>query len=262
MKKLGAFLVGLGLVTGSVFAAATNSAVSINTVGFVNKTLTAGEWLLTTCNFQKVGGGTNTLLDVYGTNQLAQNDLLGLCDLVILFNPNSATYQTFAQWTDGNFYLANDGGQWGDSIVSNAVIPVGTAMWVVPAGNQVGAKKLTLAGEVVSVATQQVSIVSGWQLVGYPFTCDMPLQQTGLAASGAAKNDLLGLCDLVIVWTGTAYQTYALWTDNNWYMANDGGQWGDSILASNSLHLAEGFWYIAQNNMTWSETNKYLNNLK
>ena len=258
MKKLGAILLGLGLVTSSVLGAAVSS---VNAVGYVNKPIPAGQWVLTTCNFQKVGGGTNTLLDAFGTNQLAQSDLLGLCDLVILFDPNVAKYQTYAQWTDGQFYLANDGGQWGAGIVSNPPIPVGTAMWVVPAGNQVGTKNKTMAGEVVSIATQTVSIVKGWQLLGYPLTCDQPLQSTGLAASGAAKNDLLGLCDLVIVWNGSAYQTYALWTDNTWYKANDGGQWGLSIPASNSLHIAEGFWYIAQNNMTWTEPNPYINNL-
>jgi len=259
MKKLGAFLVGLGLVAGVASAA---NVSSVNVVGYVNKTLPTNQWILTTCNFQKVGGGTNTLLDVFGTNQLAQNDVLGLCDLVTLWDVAQATYQTYAQWTDGNFYKANDATEWGDSILANPAIPVGTAMWVVPAGNQVVNKTLTFAGEVVAVATQKLNIVSGWQMIGYPLTCDIALQGTGLAASGAAKNDVLGLCDLVTIWLGNGYQTYALWTDNQWYKANDATEWGNSVLATNVVKMGEGFWYVAQNNITWSEVSPYYNNLK
>ena len=262
MKKLGAFLVGVGLVAGSVLAANTNTATSVNAVGFVNKTMPAGQWVLTTCNFQKVGGGTNTLLDVFGTTQLAQNDSLGLCDLVILWDATQDKYQTYAQWTDGKFYLANDNDQWGQGIEANPDIPVGTAMWVVPGAGQVGSKTLTLAGEVVATSTQSLNIVSGWQLIGYPLTCSIDLQGTQFAANGAAKNDALGLCDLVITWNGSAYQTYALWTDNQWYLANDNDQWGQGILASNTLQLGEGFWYVAQSAITWSEPSPYVNNLK
>ena len=262
MKKLGAFLVGLGLVAGTVLASNTNTASSVNAVGFVNKTLPVGKWILTTCNFQKVGGGTNTLLDVFGTNQLAQSDYVGLCDLVILWNPNTATYQTYAQWTDGKFYKANDASEWNNAIEANPDVPVGTAMWVTPSGSQVADKTLTLAGEVVSASTQTVSVVSGWQLLGYPLTCDVKLQDTKFAASGAAKNDYVGLCDQVILWLGSGYQTYALWTDNNWYKANDAAEWNNGIMASNTISLGEGFWYVAQNNITWTEPSAYVNNLK
>jgi len=262
MKKLGALLVGLGLVTGSVFAAATNSAVSVNAVGFVNKTMLNGQALLMTCNFQKVGGGTNTLLDIFGTNQLAQNDSVPACDLVIMWDIAQSKYQSYAQWTDGKFYKANDMVEWGNSIEANPNVPVGTALWLIPSSTQISNKVLTLAGEVVGVATQQINVVSGPQLMGYPLTSSVALQDTGFAASGAANNDSVPACDLVITWLGDRYQTYALWTDLKWYKANDMVEWGNSILATNTIQLGEGFWYIARNNITLTEVSPYYNNLK
>jgi len=262
MKKLGAFLVGLGLVAGTVFAAATNTATSVNAVGFVNKTLKPNQWMLATCNFQKVGGGTNTLLDVFGTNQLAQNDSVAYCDVVILWDTDQSKYQTYAQWTDGVFYKANDATEWNNAIAANPAIPVGSAMWVVPSSAQSTNKNLTLAGEVVGVATQYLGIVSGWQMIGYPLTSDVPLQNTGFAASGASKNDSVAYCDQVVIWLGDSYQTYALWTDNNWYKANDATEWNNSIAATNTIALGDGFWYIGQTNLTVTEVSPYFNNLK
>ena len=262
MKKLGAFLVGLGLAAGTVLAANTNTASSVNAVGFVNKTMEPNKWILATCNFQKVGGGTNTLLDVFGTSQLAQNDSVPLCDIVILWDVAQAKYQAYAQWTDGVFYKANDITEWGASIAANPEIPVGTAMWIVPSSALASNKTITLAGEVVSVATQTLAVASGWQLMGYPLTCDVPLQNTGFAASGAAKNDSVPLCDVVITWVSDHYQAYALWTDNQWYKANDITEWGNSILATNTITLGEGFWYIAKNDITLTEVSPYVNNLK
>ena len=259
MKKLGAFLVGLGLVAGVASAA---NVSSVNVVGYVNKTLQPGAAIMMTCNFQKVGGGTNTLLDVFGTNQLAQNDSVAYCDVVILWDVAQSKYQTYAQWTDGVFYKANDLAEWGAGIAANPQVPVGTGMWVVPSSAQVTNKTLTLAGEVVSVATQMVNIVAGLQMMGYPLTCNVLLQDTGFAASGAGKNDSVAYCDLVITWLGDHYQTYALWTDNKWYKANDLTEWGSSILATNTIVLGEGFWYLAQGNITLSEVSPYANNLK
>jgi len=261
MKKLGAFLVGLGLVAGTVFAAATNTATSVNAVGFVNKTLQPNKWILATCNFQKVGGGTNTLLDVFGTNQLAQNDALLLCDRVILWNSSTQTYQTWAQYTDGVFYKANNDTEWASSVAGNPEIPLGTAMWLVPGSGLVENKNVTFAGEVVSAPTQNVSIVSGWQMMGYPFSSDIKLQDTKFSANGAASNDALLLCDRVVVWLGSTYKTYALYTDGSWYNANNDTEWAASVLATNTLQLGEGFWYVAQSSIVWSEDCKYLNNL-
>lgn len=241
---------------------AAGPVTSVNAVGYMNKTLPTNEWILTTCNFQKVGGGTNTLLDVFGTTQLAQNDSLFDCDLVILWDVSQAKYDAYAQWTDGVFYKANNVSEWGLGIPANPAIPVGTAMWIVPSGSQVSNKTLTLAGEVVAVATQKMDIVSGWQLIGHPLTCDVALQNTGYAASGAAKNDSLFDCDIVITWVGAQYQAYALWTDNNWYKANDVAEWGLSILATNTIAMGEGFWYVAVNNITLTEVSPYANNLK
>jgi hypothetical protein len=171
-------------------------------------------------------------------------------------------YQAYAQWTDGKFYKANDATEWGLSIEANPEFPIGSGAWLIPSGGQVGDKVLTLAGQVVGVVTQTVSLVSGFQMAAYPLSCSRNIQQTGLFASGANADDILGNCDLLITWDGDQYQSYAPWTDGNWYLANDATQWGLSILASNTIAMGEGFWYFAKTDLTWKEGSPYYNNLK
>jgi len=260
MKKLmlsvlsGVFLVAL-------FAMAQTEVASINIVGYSKTSFPSNRWIMVAANFDKVGGGTNTLLDVFGTNQLRQAGNLTLCDKVTVWNPTTQKYQTYAQYTDGVFYKANTGVEWGSGIVANASIPVGTAMWVVPGAGASSNKTLNVMGQVVLVATQKVDIIPGWQMVSYPFTSDMALSNSGFFASGAARAGNLTLCDKVTIWSGTNYQTYALYTDQKWYLANDGVEWAKGIVASNTIGIAQGFWYVSQSNMVWTETNKYLHNL-
>ena len=108
------------LVT-AVMAAATiafcaDTVTSVNVVGYLKKELPQAGWIMTACNFDKTGGGTNTLLDVFGTDTLTQDDNLLLCDRVIIWNMGDSAYQTWAQWTDGIFYKANDNAEWGQGL--------------------------------------------------------------------------------------------------------------------------------------------------
>jgi len=263
MKKLmlsvlsGVFLVAL-------FAVAQTEVASINIVGYSKRSVNSNDWVMLSVNFDKVGGGTNTLLDIFGTNQLKQASNLTLCDKIIMFNPSTYLYQTYAQKT-GVFYKANDVTEWNlKTVASDTRIPVGTAFWFVP-GYGATNKTFNLMGQVVTVATQKIDLVNNWQLLSSPFTCDFALSNSAFFANGASRAKNLTLCDKVITYDGTNYQTYALFTNGLWYYANNVTEWNTSrsngVVSSNVFQLGEGFWYIAISNMVWSETNKYLQNL-
>jgi len=267
MKKLmlsalsGVFLVAL-------FAVAQTEVASINIVGYSKKPVTSNNWAMMSCNFDKVGGGTNTLLDIFGTNQLKGVANLTSCDKIILWQTSNLTYQTYAQRT-GFFYKANSVAQWTNaqtqSIVENGtLVPAGVGMWFVPGGGATN-KTLTLMGQVVTVATQRIDIINNWQMLSYPFTTDFKLSNTLFFANGAARSGNLTSCDKIIVWNGSSYQTYALWTNGQWYYANSVTEWTNAraqgFTATNPISMSEGFWYVARSNMVWSETNIYLNNL-
>ena len=197
---------------------------------------------------------------MFGTDQLQQAENPFNADRVWLWDTAQSRYQVWAQYTDGKFYKASSIAEWNQSIEGDPEIPAGLAMWVIAGGSV--AKELTMMGEVVSVSTQQMELVTGPQLVAYPFSTSVAIQDMALPASGATGNVNPFNADRIIVWTGTSYQTYALYDgDGKWYKANSIAEWNQSILADTSIEVGDGFWYIAQSGFTWSEANPYVGNL-
>jgi hypothetical protein len=236
----------------------SNTVSSANIVGYSQVALEpGGKYTLASCNFQT--GETNTLLSIFGTNQLTQSDSLLNCDRVFLYDSVSQTYQAWAQWTDGVFYKANNLTEWNAEISGDPEVPVGTGFFI-SSGNV--SNTLYLSGDVVMVETQNVEIAEGYQILGYGFSSDINLQETAFSESGAAADNNMLNCDRVHAWEGDRYQAYALWTNGVWYKANNLDEWNAEIPATNQLALSQGFFYEAQNPITWTETNKYLSALQ
>ncbi len=254
MKKTGLVL---ALLLATSLAAQAQTVGSANVMGYSKSTIEAGgAFYMMTCNFETAV--TNTLLSVFGTNTLTQDDNLLNCDRVFLYAPATQTYQAWAQWTDGVFYKANDLTEWGLGTAGNPELLSGTGFFL-SSGNV--SNTILLSGDVVMVATQNVDIVTGYQILGVPLSGVVNLQDTGFFDSGAAADNNLLNCDRVHTYNAGTYQAYAIWTDGVWYKANDLTEWGLGIAATNDLNLNEGFFYEAQADMTWSETNSYINNL-
>lgn len=260
MKQICLTILAICLIAAIVIAA-TNEVTSVNVVGYVKKTFPTNQWVLTTCNFDPIGGGTNTLTDIFGTNQLNVNNNIAKCDRVYVWNVTGQTYQAWAYWTNGGLYKANSVSEWNTLTAGDPELLPGVAFWVVPGSLATNNRELVAMGQVVDTVTQSMNIVSSYQMIAYPFSSDIALQNTDFANDGATKKNNVALCDRVMVWLGNSYQAYGLWTNGLWYKANTVSEWNQNILASNTLQLAEGFWYVGHTNIVWSETNKYLNNL-
>jgi hypothetical protein len=257
MKKLSLSLVAL--IAMAICAQAVNS---VNIVGVNSVQLEPGKRvILATQLYDPQGDGTNTLLNVFGTDQLVQNANYIFADQVIVFDTVSAVYQAYAQYTDGNFYKCNSVAEWNASILANDdVLPVGGACWVVHPASE-AASEIALTGEVLGAAshTQDVAVVTGYQLASYPYAQEKPIQDLVDIADGATAHANYIFADRIVTWDSDAqaYQAYGLYTDDIWYKCNDVTEWNASIAATASVALGEGFWYIAQGGFTLTEACPY-----
>lgn len=255
MKK-----VAVSLILLSLFAAAAQAQTvsAANIVGYKKLTLQpGGKYYLASCNFQT--GTTNTLLSIFGTDKLTQDNSYVNCDRIFVWNSATQTYQAWAQWTDGVFYKANNLAEWNAGISGNPVVPLGTGFFI-SSGNV--SNTLIFSGDAVQVETKAVPVTTGYQIMGFPFSSDIALQNTSFFASGAAADNSYVNCDRVHVWTGSGYQAYAVWTDGVWYKANNLAEWNAGIAASNTISMGEGFFYEAKAPITWNQSNPYYSNIR
>ena len=264
MKKLGAFLVGLGLVTGTVLAANTNTATSVNAVGFVNVNVPPGGKLaFVSVNFDPVGAtGTNSSISI---QDLLKGQMVGgwgaaQGDNVILWDLALQKYVIT--------YLAADldpsvDGKWlydGGIDIATNMFKNGDAFWI--RNNQSYTQSVVFAGQVVdrTTGTNGTTFKPGMNMFGYPFSMSIDVNSNGLnnAATGGwgtAQGDNIIFWDL-------ANQKYIIT-----YLAADldpsvDGKWlydGGIEIATNKFELGIGYWFRRQNagNVQWNEPQGY-----
>jgi len=256
-----------GLLAASVaFLPATSQAeedavFSVNIVGFQRQELpNAGGVILSAPPFR--AAEANTLLDIFGTNTLKQSLSLFLCDQVILFDASRQVYERWAQSTDGKFYRANSLQEWNIGIEGNPVVPLGQGYWIRSASDASPDRSVTYVGNIILDEELSVEIVSGLQIISYPFSSNIDLQETAFGQSGAAQSDSLFLADSISVFEAGAYSNYRLAADGVWYKANSLSEWNQGIVATRTINAGDAVFYRARQAFTWSETNKYLNSVQ
>jgi len=263
-------LIILLLIAAALLVQADSNDVvsSVNIVGYVQKDLVPGQYLLAGVNFT-ASDEEPTLKDVVGTNQLTAAANYSLADRVGLWDRDNVRYQYYATYTDGEFYPCNDINEWLDAIVAgtstNPTIMVGAGFWIIPAGGAVTTNEIHLSGDVIKVATNTVDLLTGYQMVSYPFSCDQNIDE--INTSDLVANANYSLADRIVVWESDHYQYYGLYTDGSWYACNDLTEWVNAITggvaAVRNIELGEGFWFIAQNDTSsLVETNKYLSEIE
>jgi len=210
MKKLGAFLVGLGLVAGTVFAAATNTATSVNIVGFNNITCLRGKAVLVNTAFKNIGGSDLKSSQVFG-NQLP------LGTSVYAFDPTIPGYIADnceeGGWTSFITFRGNMG------------------FWiVVDSGADSNTYSVALSGEVPLNLYDTNTVYNGVTMMGYPYTASVAWTNTTLA-----KNAQLG--DSLYIYNPTnGYASYNM----------EEGGWSDPSLVINP---GVGFWFQTASSM-------------
>jgi hypothetical protein len=258
MKRMSVALVALIVAAIGVHAAVT----SVNIVGYNSVALEPGQRIIMSAPlYDPSGDGTNTLISVFGTDQLVQSDYPTSADRVALWDTVTSSYQYYAQWTDGHFYKANTADEWNDGILADDdVIPAGASFWLIhPAASP--SSEISILGEVKggSSDTQEVAIAIGYQLSASPYAAEIAIQDIAKIADGATPSDYPTSADRIVTWdpVAQAYQTYALWTDDSWYKANTADEWNDGIAATGTVPISGGFWYISQTGFTLADACPY-----
>ena len=253
MKKLSLSLVAL--VAMAICAQAVNS---VNIVGVNTVQLEGGKrYIMSARLYDPAGDGTNTPVEIFGTDQLIGSPAITSADNISVFNTVAGMYQTYAVAPNGHFYKANNQTEWSQAILADDdVIEVGQAFWVVhPTG--AATIDVTLYGEVLGGATdtQDVAIVTGYQLASSPYAAEVAIQDVADLADGATGSPSITAADRIVTWDPdtSSYQVYALAPNGNWYKANNQTEWSQAILATDSIGVTEGYWYISQGDFTLTD---------
>ena len=252
MKKISIVLTILLALSVTAHAQTVGSA---NIMGYSKVGLRpGGKWEMVTCNFV---AESNTLQDIFGTDQLAQSGSISECDKIVIYDATALEYETYAQWTDGNFYNADSQLEFNNSSVVNPQIPLGSAAWIITSSTSTDTNTVLISGDVVSASIQSIETTNGFQMLSYPFSADIAINDTDFATDGAAQSGSFSSCDKISVWEGSGYQTYGLYIDGKWYKANDAIEWNTAPLATNTIRISQGFWYNGQGAFAWTESNPY-----
>lgn len=265
MKK--AWMVALVLGVASTVAMAQTDVMSVNVVGFTKvNVLPGGKFNLFSTPFDSIDQADANLLGVFGTNSLTKLPPFSLpppfADVVSLFDPSVPEWKFYYQGTDNMFY---DVDAWPAGSPTNPPLAPGEGFLLQSSVGSTTTNTIALMGEVVSVATQTLAMVTGFQVCGYPFSSDIDIQNTSFASMpGATKlaDPMLPppLADVISVMDASGnYVNYYLNTDGKWY---DVSAWpAGTPVTDVVLRLGQGFWYNAIGSFSWVETNKYINNL-
>jgi len=253
-------LITLFLMTVALLVQADSNDVvsSVNIVGYVQKHLPPSQYLLVGVNFTGNNAEEPTLKDIIGTNQLRASSNYLFADRVVIWDKATSSYQAYATYdVDHEFYPCNTADEWNTGVATNPVVSAGLGFWLVPASGASTTNEIYLSGDVITADTMAMVHTNGYQMEAYPFSCDQAIAT--LETSNLTANANYLFADRISVWNGSSYQAYGLYTDGDWYPCNTADEWNSATEETDRvIALGEGFWFIAQNAVTITETNDYL----
>ncbi|MBI9020322.1 MAG: hypothetical protein JEZ10_03590 [Verrucomicrobia bacterium] len=274
MKKTS---IALSIIFAFSFATHAQTVGSANIMGYT-KVSKPGNGYLTIVGVP-FNTTSNKLNDLVDPLQFTGHDSdINQADQLIFFDANTQEYSTYALYdirSYGSEYAPNtawkavaDFSYGGASF--NPTIEPGSAVWLVGKGSTTDTNVL-MAGNVVLSSSRTNNVVAGLQLLANPFSEAVALTNLSLHVNATGHASDINQADQVIVFdTETqSYVTYALYDISSygaeyeiytgWKNITDftfGGAYADAI-----LKIGQGFWVKANNQFTWVETNKYLDNL-
>ena len=215
MKKLGAFLAGVGLLASATFAADSNTATSVNIVGFQKITCPRGQLVMVSTAFKSLDGAPLKSANVF-SNQLPEGSFV------------------YAWSAVSNKYLIDDIDLegWRENITYEGKM----GFWIrVPATADSNSYDVVMSGEVPMNEYVTNNIYPGLNMFGFPYTASVLWTNTSLA-----KNAQGG--DWLYIWTGSGYNSYTMdlegWGDANSVIINPGTAfWFRSISGSVSTYI-------------------------
>lgn len=246
MKKLGAFLVGLGLVAGVASAANVNS---VNMVGYAKRQLLPNNLIMCSVGFSSM---TTNSIDAVFSGQLTGALDSSTSDAIIKWNPVTQKYEN--AWKVSGSGLPEYDGKW---FIDDGAFPPnpspmtfapGEGFWI--KSKQTSTQEVVFAGEVPLGAASSIHIVNQMNFVSYPYTSAVGINDptNGLAACAAGGLDS-AVSDALIIWDEPTQKYIFMWLvqgsgepayDGKWFY--DDGAFPPN-LATNTLQVCQGFWF-------------------
>lgn len=232
------------LVAACASAYAETPVYSVNVMGFQKIPVPAQGLNIAGAPYKRPSSEIN---DVIG-DQLTPGVDISTGDTVFFFDPASQSYRIS--------YLYNDGGQgvWRDSFSNQTAtnpVPPGVGFWI--KSNQGVPQDLYVSGNVVTNATYSQAVYPGLQLLSYPYSSRIPMNEMALAGA-AKKGSSLSSSDVIYLWDVNAQQfvIYFYYTDGTLV------DFATGEAATNALQPGAAFWYKhIGSGFTWVETNRY-----
>jgi hypothetical protein len=260
MKRILGILAVVALVAMTVQAVEVKSE---NVAGVYSVNIPAdGKFVCLAVQLDPFDQADATLEGVLGTDQLREDAKGSPGDKVYIWDPGQGVGGGY------DIYKLSDQGSgpvWyhiGSSTVSNPPVEAGDAMWIKsPVGN-LDDLEITVTGQAVESTTVTTPVVEGFQLMGYPFSSQIAVQDTDFIADGAQKDAKGAPGDKLYLWDpvdGSYKILIVKDPDNHWSEVG-----GDGSAVSDVIGIGDGFWYkggAGSGGFSWSETNKYLGNL-
>ena len=148
------------------------------------------------------------------------------------------------------------------TVPTNPAMEAGQAIWVKSALDESSPLELPITGQAVENVQIDTPIVQGLQLIAYPFSCDIGVNDTTFSENASREEKDVSIGDRLMLWDPetSGYKILKLGAgalSNAWVDVNT-----PTVAATNRLDLGNGFWYRAEfGGFDWSETNRYVDNL-
>ncbi|MFC1497778.1 hypothetical protein ACFLS1_04785 [Verrucomicrobiota bacterium] len=256
MKVKYLFLVAFLVVAVVAMQVCAQEVSTVNVVGFNRITVPPASYVMVGLQLDSVNGETNTLAQIFGTNTLRSGGGgdPAQSDVVWMWNTSQTKYDKYMMGPDFKYYNIDT---WAEE--SPDVVP-GQAFWIQsPSLGSYSSEtnSFSFVGQIVNVITQSTDVVLGWQQMAYGFSSEPVVNELDFDADGATGNGDPSIADQIWFYDPltTSYTTYFLGPDGNWYDKDT------FALATGTVDMGQGFWYVARAGFTWSETNKYIGGL-
>ncbi|MFH0953344.1 MAG: hypothetical protein V1873_03340 [Verrucomicrobiota bacterium] len=256
LKALAAIVCGVIIVTSAW--AQTGEVYSLNVVGFQKVsvkdaskpyTMSSTPFLATNANINQVIGP-----QLYGSNTFDNSD-----DILVWI----ATNQQYKKYyLLGNVGDTNYNNKWIDyttgEVATNANITPGMGFWV--RGRAAVTQTVVFAGDVVDAAAVTNPVITGYQILAYPYSTAIGINQMAFTNQGFGSNTYDN-SDNLMLWIPTDQQYKKFYLLGNVGDTNYNNRWIDytaGAVATNVVPPGQAFWYRHRGSpFNWVETKPY-----
>lgn len=190
---------------------------------------------------------SNTINDILG-GQLTAGADLNTGDVAYFFDAAAQTYRLAYLYTDGtNTYWIDNQTQ---TPATNRIAP-GMGFWI--RSHQGSNQTAAVIGEVISDAHVTNTVVSGLQLLAYPYSTPFGISDLTLS-NNATRGEAPDSADTLYLWdrTSQSFKTYYYYVDGSLIDYSTGNP------ATNTLVPGEAFWYRhVGSGFSWVEAKPY-----